>query len=101
SPGQVESRPLPDAAGRSTPKPTPSQPLPPLLPKKRWPRRVLITLNIFVALCLVAVGGTYGYFEWKFGSLHKFTFSKDILRPISENPGNVMNVLRSEEHTSE
>src|SRR5947207_15596250 len=90
SPEQIESRPPPDAAGRSTPEPSPSPTLPPLLPKKRWPRRVLITLNIFVALCLVAVGSTYGYLEWKFGSLHKLPVGPGILR--TDNPGNVMNV---------
>ena len=91
SPEQIAERPAPDAAGRSKPEPSPSRPLPPLLPKKRWPRRVLIGVNIFVAICIIAVGGTYGYLEWKFGSIHRVTIGPGIFR--EDNPGNVMNVL--------
>src|SRR5207302_8793978 len=81
SPEQIQSGPPPAGAGRSTPEPSPSPARPPLLlPKRRWPRRVLIGLNIFVALCLVAAGGTYGYFEWKFGSLHKIGFDPGTIR---------------------
>src|SRR5205085_10132060 len=50
-------------------------------------------LNIFVALCLVTAGSTYGYLEWKFGSLHRFHPPPGLNPFRTDNPGNVMNVL--------
>src|SRR5262249_25429114 len=95
SPEQVEARPKADAAPRSQPaQSTAGQPLPPLIPKKRWPRRVLITMNIFVAVCILGAGSAYGYFEWRFGSIHKIDIrGLPGIRPAGENPGKVMNVL--------
>src|SRR5437763_3943183 len=75
--------------------PAPPTPPPPdhphVRPRRRWPRRLLITLNVFVALCLLGTAGAYGYFEWKFGNLHKIKCS--FCRGPGENPGKVMNVL--------
>lgn len=34
-------------------------------PWRRWPRRTLIGINIFVLLCLIAVGSAYGYVRYK------------------------------------
>src|SRR6185369_5226485 len=81
----------PPSAPRSTPRPSPSG-APPLLPRRRWHRRLLIGLNIVVALSLLTTGGAYGYVRWKFGSIHRINI-KDAIRPSSENPGKVMNVL--------
>ena len=41
------------------------------LTARRWPRRALITANIFVALCLLGAGGAYGYAVWRVGQIHK------------------------------
>ncbi|MDP9442499.1 MAG: LCP family protein, partial [Actinomycetota bacterium] len=38
---------------------------------RSWPRRLLIGLNIFVALCVVVVASGYGYARWKFGQIDK------------------------------
>src|SRR2546423_2996294 len=65
---------------------------PPLLPRRRWHRRLLIILNVVVALSLLGAGGAYGYVKWKFGSIHRISLG-DSLRPSAENPGKVMNVL--------
>jgi LCP family protein required for cell wall assembly len=43
--------------------------------KRRWPRRLLIGLNVFVALCLIAVGSLYGYVSYRFGQIHRVTLS--------------------------
>ena len=56
---------------------------------RRWPRRLLIATNVFVALCLVAVGSAYGYYKYEFSRIHKRT----IPGLSQEEPGNVMNVL--------
>ena len=41
-----------------------------LIPRSRWPRRLLIAANIVVALCLVAAGGAYGYVRYRIDSIH-------------------------------
>lgn len=38
---------------------------------RSWPRRLLIGVNIFVALCVVVVATGYGYARWKFGQIDK------------------------------
>ncbi|HEY2428933.1 MAG TPA: hypothetical protein VGI06_08395, partial [Acidimicrobiales bacterium] len=43
--------------------------------RRRWPRRVLIGLNIFVALCLVLAGSLYGYVSYRFGQIHHVSIS--------------------------
>src|SRR4051812_32732694 len=64
-------------------------PLPPVLPRpRRWPRRLLIALNIFVALCLIGVASAYVYVRAKFGDIPRLA-----LPSISESPGKEMNVL--------
>ena len=41
--------------------------------RRRWPRRVLIGLNILVALSLVAVSAVYGYVRFRLGQIHRVT----------------------------
>jgi len=48
-----------------------SPPEAPPRPRRRWPRRLLIGLNIFLALCIVATGGGYLYLRWRFGQIPK------------------------------
>ena len=79
-------------AGRSSPSEAPHPALPPLLKKRRWPHRLLIGLNIFVAMCLLSVGSAYAYFAVKFGDLHRITIVVPTL-PGQEARGKVMNVL--------
>jgi LCP family protein required for cell wall assembly len=79
------------AAPGSQPAPGPAKP-PPLLPRRRWDRRILIALNVIVALSLLGAGGAYGYVQWKFGSIHRIDVA-GATRPSAENPGKVMNVL--------
>src|SRR6266550_1523349 len=64
---------------------------PEVLPRPpRWPRRLLIALNIFVALSLVGVASGYVYARAKFGDITKVPcpFCRN-----GDNPGKVMNVL--------
>lgn len=58
-----------------------------------WPRRLLIGLNIFIALCLVATASAYGYIRWRYGQIPKIDLT-DVLRGGGEDdPGEPMNVL--------
>jgi len=38
---------------------------------RRWPRRLLIAANVFIALCLVAAGAAYAYVSWRFSQIHR------------------------------
>lgn len=61
---------------------------------RRWLRRVLIGVNIFVALCLVVTASAYGYYKWQFSHIHRTTFGCAILRNCGDDsPGQPMNVL--------
>ena len=79
-----------EAPAPASPPPPPNYPH--VRPVRRWPRRLLITLNIFVALCLLAAGGAYGYFRWKFGNVVTIA-CPSCRQPGEPNPGKVMNVL--------
>lgn len=41
-----------------------------LIPHRRWPRRILVAVNVIVAFCLVAAGGAYGYVKYRIDSIH-------------------------------
>lgn len=41
-----------------------------LLPRRRWPRRVLIAANLVVAATLVSAGLAYGYVRYRIDSIH-------------------------------
>lgn len=41
-----------------------------LQPYRRWPRRVLVGVNVAVALCVVAAGSVYGYVRYTIASIH-------------------------------
>jgi LCP family protein required for cell wall assembly len=57
---------------------------------RRWPRRLLIGLNVFVAVCVLGTGVGYGYLRFRFGQIHKIKFG-DLLK--QDDPGQPMNVL--------
>ena len=61
---------------------------------RRWPRRLLLGANIFVAVCLVVSGVGYAYLKWQFGRVEKITFACHVLRNCGkDDPGLPMNVL--------
>src|SRR5947209_19406018 len=88
------------ASSVEAPAPAPPSPPPPshphVRPVRRWPRRLLIGLNIFVAVCLLGTVCAYGYFVWKFGNVKKIACLScrgSGNGAGGDNPGNVMNVL--------
>jgi LCP family protein required for cell wall assembly len=40
-----------------------------LIPARRWPRRILVTVNVLVAVSLVSAGVVYGYVRYRLGQL--------------------------------
>ncbi|MGI8686426.1 MAG: LCP family protein [Acidimicrobiales bacterium] len=60
---------------------------------RRWPRRLLIGVNVFVALCLVLTGTTYAYLKWQFGKVDKVSLCKVLRNCGKDNPLEPMNVL--------
>ncbi|MEO7837519.1 MAG: LCP family protein, partial [Acidimicrobiales bacterium] len=63
-------------------------------PARRWPRRLLLGANIFVAICLVISGVGYAYLKWQFGRVPKISFGCEVLRNCGkDDPGLPMNVL--------
>lgn len=60
-------------------------------PPKSWPRRILITFNIVLAVVLVAGVAGIGYAKWQFGQIAKIDLGA-VLRG-EEAAGNDMNVL--------
>jgi LCP family protein required for cell wall assembly len=62
-----------------------------VLPKRRWPRRILIGANIVVAMMLVATGTVYGYFNWRFNQIHKISIPS--INGGSLGAGAPMNIL--------
>ncbi len=41
------------------------------LPRRRWPRRTLIALNVLTALALIGAGSAYGYVQWRLGQIKR------------------------------
>jgi LCP family protein required for cell wall assembly len=60
-------------------------------PRRRWPRRILIGLNIVVAFGLVATAGAYGYLKFRFGQIDRLSIAG--LRGDDNGPERPMNVL--------
>jgi LCP family protein required for cell wall assembly len=68
----------------------------PVRKERRWPRRLLIAANIFVALCVVITATGYGYVRWKFGQIDTIGDLGAVLRgggDVEPPPGEPMNVL--------
>lgn len=56
--------------------------------------RVLVGVNIFLALCVLTAAGGYGYLKFRLGQLDKIAFSCHVLRNCGDDdPGKPMNVL--------
>jgi LCP family protein required for cell wall assembly len=63
-------------------------------PVRHWPRRLLIGLNIFVALCLLAASSLYLYIRHQTGKIDRVSLSCKVLRRCgNDDPGQAMNVL--------
>lgn len=61
-------------------------------PRRRWPRRILIILNVFVAFCLVATAGAYGYIKFRLGQVPRLSIA-GLRNAGDDDPSNPMNVL--------
>src|SRR5579862_2568490 len=79
---------------------TPPDERPPIPPRRRrWPRRVLIGLNVFVAVCLLIVGSLYGYVSFRLGQIHRISIGGLSIGPApgtsvgSGGGGPPMNIL--------
>ena len=61
---------------------------------RKWPRRLLIAANIFVAVCVLATAGAYAYFRIQFGRIPTIDGLRDVLAGGGDDvPGEPMNVL--------
>lgn len=58
-----------------------------------WPRRLLIGLNIFVAVCILAAGVGFLYFRWRFDQINTINVSPALRNGGDEAAGHPMNVL--------
>lgn len=87
----VVARPAPPG-GAPPPAPAPTLP-------RVWPRRLLIGLNIFVAICLLGAGTLYGYVSFRFGQIHRVSIASlfhgnpDKGGSDSSSPGDPLNIL--------
>lgn len=61
---------------------------------RKWPRRLLIAANIFVAVCVLATAGAYAYFRIQFGRIPTIEGLRGVLAGGGDDvPGEPMNVL--------
>jgi len=72
--------------------PPPSRPP---LRRRRWPRRLLIGLNVFVAVCVIVAGSIYGYVSYRFGQIHRVSIAGISIGPTAAGGGSdpPMNIL--------
>ena len=61
--------------------------------ERRWPRRLLIGANIFVALCVLVTAGGYGYIRLKYGQINKVDLCSVLRQCGKDDAGVPMNVL--------
>src|SRR4051812_41811915 len=61
--------------------------------QRRWPHRLLIGANIFLALCVLVTAAGYGYIRLKYGQIDKIDLKKVLHRQGNDDPGTAMNVL--------
>lgn len=53
---------------------------------RRWPRRILLAVNVVVALCLVSAGTVYGYVKTKIGSIQTLA-APHLAAPVAHAGG--------------
>ncbi|MDQ1355747.1 MAG: hypothetical protein QOG44_120 [Acidimicrobiaceae bacterium] len=61
------------------------------IPARRWPRRLLIGVNVVVAMMLIAAGTVYGYANWRYGQISRIVLPH--LRGANTPPGAPMTIL--------
>jgi len=59
---------------------------------RNWPRRLLIGVNLFLAVCILASASAFAYVRWRYGQLDKIDLA-EVLGIGEEAPGDPMNVL--------
>jgi LCP family protein required for cell wall assembly len=62
--------------------------------RRRWPRRVLLGVNVFLVLFVLASAAAYGYMRLRFAQVKKHPFACNVLRNCGDDdPTRAMNVL--------
>jgi LCP family protein required for cell wall assembly len=67
-------------------------PAPPVR-RRRWPRRLLLGLNIVVGLCLLGTGSLYAYVRYRLGQVHRVTIAGLTFDTSSGSSLAPMNIL--------
>lgn len=75
------------------PSPSVAQHSRPAQPRRNWPRRLLIGVNIFLIVCIVAVGGSLAYLKIQFGRISTIDLRNALRNGGDDDPGEPMNVL--------
>lgn len=67
---------------------------------RRWPRRLLIGLNVFVAVCLIGASSALGYVQFRFGQIKRVGVpgliapgTKFLNGQIADAPGTPLNIM--------
>jgi len=63
-----------------------ADPSPPRRPRRRWPHRLLIGLNVVVVLALLATSSVLAYVKYQFDNIHRVTVAslvKPSAKPVS------------------
>lgn len=61
-----------------------------LIPRRRWPRRILIAANVVVALCLLSVAGAYGYVRYRLSQIRTQPAPHLTKSPGAGSPENIL-----------
>jgi LCP family protein required for cell wall assembly len=60
---------------------------------RRWPRRVLIATNVFVAVMLVGAASVFGYVSWRFGQIRRISIHSLGIGGHAAPAGSPMTIL--------
>lgn len=69
--------------------------------RRRWPRRLLIGINIVLAVSLVSAGALYGYVSYRFGQIKRVAVpglsrgagTTPVGAPVDDSPGSPVTIL--------
>jgi LCP family protein required for cell wall assembly len=66
-----------------------------VIPARRWPRRILVAVNIIVTVMLIAAGTVYGYVNWRFSQIHRISIPSIVgaITGRAAPPGAPMTIL--------
>jgi LCP family protein required for cell wall assembly len=59
-------------------------------PRKSGAKRLLVGLNIFVAVCLLGAAGVYGYVKWRFGQINRVSIADLVGGSGSSQPMTIL-----------